>query len=98
MLTTIEPENVGPNTANAPSSTALSASALERQRLGDARVGLGVVERWLELLAEDAAGGVDLLDREVDAVLEVGARGGTRPRQLLDHGDLDLRVSRRGGQ
>src|SRR5262245_5509362 len=28
MLTTIEPENVGPNTANAPSSTALSASAL----------------------------------------------------------------------
>ncbi|MET3344121.1 hypothetical protein ABIF52_004502 [Bradyrhizobium japonicum] len=43
----------------------------------------------LELAAEHAALGVDLLDREVDAVLPVGADGGAAARQLGDVGELD---------
>jgi hypothetical protein len=47
--------------------------------------------------AEDAAGGIDLLDRQLDAVLEVGAGGGTRAGQLDDVGDFDgLGLRQRG--
>ena len=70
---------------------------LLREALGDAGVRLRVGHQRLDLLAEDAAGGVDLLHRELDAVLRVGAGGRAGARQLLQHGDLDrLRVRGRG--
>ncbi len=43
---------------------------------GDTGVGLGVGMGHLQLAAEYAALGVDLFDREIDAVLPVGADGG----------------------
>jgi hypothetical protein len=85
MLTMIEPENTGPNTAKAPSSHGLGCQAL-----GHAGLGLRVGHAVLDLLAEDAAGGVDLLDGQLDAVLEVWCRRWRRRRRArIQAGDLD---------
>jgi len=62
---------------------------LLRERLGDARVRLRVARRVLDLAAQDAALGVDLLDRELHAVVEVGAGRGTGAGQLDEPHDLD---------
>ena len=67
-----------------------------RQALGHAGVGLGVVAHRLDLLAQDAASGVDFLDRQLHAVLEVGARCGATARQLHDIGDLDAALGSGG--
>ena len=64
---------------------------------GVSRVGLGVVMDDLDLLAEDAALGVDVGDGEVDAVLPVGAGGRASAREFDDVDQLDL-VLRQGGQ
>ena len=73
---------------------------LLRQALRDARVALRVGVRHIDLLAEDAAGGVDLADGEVHAVLEVGADGGAGAGQLLQARDPDraLRCGQAGGE
>ena len=47
--------------------------SLLRQRLGHARVGLGVRRFVADLATQNAATGIDLLDRQLDAVVEVGA-------------------------
>ena len=62
---------------------------LLRERLGDLRIRLRVAARVVDLAAQDAAGGVDLLDRELDAVVEVGAGRRAGARQLDESGDLD---------
>ena len=49
---------------------------LLRQALGHAGVGRGVGGRGLDFLAQNAASGVDFFDRQLDAVPEIGARGG----------------------
>ena len=48
----------------------------------DALLGIGhvVADDERDLLAEDAAGGVDVLDRLLGAVLELRAEGGVRRR------------------
>ncbi len=60
-----------------------------RQAFGNAGVALGVGGGGLDFFAENAAGGVDLLDGQLNAVFEVGARGGAAAGQLDDVGDLD---------
>ena len=62
---------------------------LLRQRLRDARIGLRVERLQVDLASEDAAGRVDLLDRQLDAVVEVGAGGGAAAGQFDDVDDLD---------
>src|SRR4029077_18835045 len=53
-------------------------------RFCDGRIGLGVGRNVVDLAAEDAAGSIDLLDRELDAVVEIVARRGAGPGQLHD--------------
>ena len=84
MLTTIEPENTGPH-----DDVSLVVDRLGGERLGDGGVGLRVGVLQHDLAAENAAGSVDLLGGELDAVLEVGARGGAGARQLDHVEDLD---------
>jgi hypothetical protein len=60
-----------------------------RQALGHARIGLGVGGGGLDLLAQNAAGGIDFLDGQFDTVLEVGPGRGAAARKLDDVGDLD---------
>ncbi|MHC2787773.1 hypothetical protein ACVMBZ_007014 [Bradyrhizobium liaoningense] len=67
----------------------LGVERLLHLRAGDAGVGLRVGVGDLQLAAEHAALGVDLLDREVDAVLPVGSDGGAAAGQLGDVGELD---------
>ena len=72
---------------------AISATPLARdQLLGDAhrvaRVAVVVARDHLELLAEHAAGGVDLLDRELPALLVRLEEGGLR-LVAVDLADLD---------
>ena len=63
----------------------------------DAGVGLRVGVGDDDLVAENAAGGVDLLDREVDAVLPVRADRRAAAGQFRHVGDLDvLGVTRNG--
>src|SRR5262249_47815628 len=59
-------------------------------RAGDARVGLGVELAERDLLAEDAALGVDLLDRQDDAVAEIAARHRDAAGDLAHVGQLHL--------
>ena len=47
-----------------------------------------------DLLAEDAAGRVDVVDRLIDAVLQLRAEGGVRSGDRAGDAELDLR---RGG-
>ena len=58
-------------------------------------IGLRVVVRDLDLTTEDAALGVDVGDREIDAVPPVGAGGGACARQFDDVDELDLFLRRR---
>ncbi len=69
----------------------LAVDRLLHLRARDPGVGLRVVERQIELLPEHAAAGVDLLDREDDAVAEVAARDRELPGDLADIGELHLR-------
>ena len=50
----------------------------------------------LDLLAEDAAGGVDVLDSLLGAVLELGAEGGVGARHRTGDAELDLRIRHAG--
>ena len=50
----------------------------------------------LDLLADDAAGGVDVLDGLLGAVLELRAEGGVRAGDRAGDADLDLRLRRAG--
>ena len=49
-----------------------------------------------DLLAEDAAGGVDVGDRLFDAVLDLRAEGGVRAGDRAGDADLDLGLRRAG--
>ena len=66
-------------------------------RAGDTRVGLGVVLRQRDLLLEDAALGVELFDRQDDAVAEVAARHGDRAGYFAHIGELHI-GGRRGAR
>src|SRR5215204_6264734 len=67
---------------------------LVRDRDALLRIGHVVADRKHELLAHDAAGGVDVLDRLLGAVLELGPEGGVRAGDRSGDADLDLRVRR----
>ena len=54
------------------------------------RIGAVVADGDGDLLAEDAAGGVDVLDRLFDAVLELRAEGGAAAGDRAADADLDL--------
>ena len=54
------------------------------------RVGAVVAGRQHDLLAEDAAGGVDVSDRLLDAVLELRAEGGAAAGDRAGDAQLDL--------
>ena len=58
----------------------------------DALLRIGDVVAVLDgdLLAEDAAGGVDVVDRLLGAVLELRAEGGVRSGDRAGDADLDL--------
>ena len=70
----------------------LAVERLLHLRAGDAGVGLRIGVGDFQLAAEHAALGVDLLDREIDAVLPVGADGGAAAGQFGDVGQLDRRA------
>ncbi len=53
-------------------------------------VGTVVSDAQHDLLAEDAAGGIDVLDRLLDALLELGAEGGAAAGHRSAHRDLDV--------
>ena len=55
-------------------------------------VGLVVLEDDLQRLAENAAAGIDLCQRELDALLEVAAEIGARAGQRGGGADHDLRL------
>ena len=57
------------------------------------RVGAIVADEDLDLLPENAAGGVDVLDRLLDAVLELRAEGGAAAGDRAGDAQLDLRRS-----
>src|SRR5262245_30776480 len=57
------------------------------------RVGAIVAGVQLDLLSEDAAGGVDVLDRLLDAVLELRTEGGAAASERAGDAELDLRRS-----
>ena len=59
------------------------------QRARGLRVGLRVVVGHVDLLAEDAARGIDLVHRNVCAIAIVGSRNGAGARKLADAGDQD---------
>src|SRR5206468_6922871 len=59
------------------------------QALGDAGVALGVGGDGLDFFAENAARGVDFLDGQLDAVLEIGAGRGGAVGELGNGGNLD---------
>jgi hypothetical protein len=61
------------------------------------RVGAVVTDVELDLLSENAAGGVDILDRLLDAVLELRAEGGAAAGERAADAELDLRRSGVGG-
>ena len=67
---------------------------LVRDRDALLRIGDVVADRKRELLAHDAAGGVDVLDGLLGAVLELGPEGGVRAGDRSGDADLDLRVRR----
>ena len=54
------------------------------------RVGAVVADAELDLLAEDAAFRVDVGDRLLDAVLELGAEGGAAAGDRAGNPELDL--------
>ena len=69
-------------------------------RARDAGVRLRIGVGDFDLVAENAALGIDLLDREIDAVFPVGADGGAAAREFGDVGELDSarrRESSEGG-
>src|SRR5215813_8989111 len=59
-------------------------------RAGDAGIGLGIELAERDLVLEDAARGVDLLDRQDDAVAEIAAGHCTASRYFSDIGKLDV--------
>ena len=61
-------------------------------RARDAGVALGVEQRRVDLLAENAALGVDLLDRQQHAVAEIGAGHGAGAGQFENGGHVDGRL------
>ena len=61
-------------------------------------VGAVVADAEHDLLAEDAAGGVDVLDRLLDAVLELGAEGGAAAGDRAADPDLDVAPAPRPGR
>ena len=65
------------------------------ERLGDAGIRLRVARRVLDLPAEDAACGVDLLDGELRAVVEVRAGRGAGAGKLDQSDDLDRGLGER---
>jgi hypothetical protein len=65
---------------------------LVRNRHALLRIRDVVADHNLQLLAVDAARRVDVLDRLLDAVLELRAESGVRARDGAGHADLDLRV------
>src|SRR5262249_15407174 len=56
-------------------------------------IGAVVADEDLDLLPEDAAGGVDVLDRLFRAVLELGTEGGAAAGDRSADAELDLRRS-----
>ena len=70
--------------------------ALAGELVGDRhallRIRYVVADHHLDLLAHDAAGGVDVFGRLLGAVLELGAKGGVRPRDRSADAELDLGV------
>ena len=76
--------------------------AVADELVGDrnALLGIGdVVARLdLDLLAEDAAGLVDVLGRLIDPLRELRAEGGVGPGDRPGDADLDLRLRRSGEQ
>ena len=81
------PELKWPTTNFTPSPTNLLAT--DTPSLGSARSS-PTVER--DLLAEDAAGGVDVLDGLLGAVLELRAEGGAAAGDRAADAELDLRA------
>src|SRR5262249_30944585 len=57
------------------------------------RIGAIVADENLDFLSQNAAGGVDVLDRLLDAVLELRAEGGAAPGDRAADAQLDLRRS-----
>src|SRR5262249_1740619 len=55
------------------------------------RIGAIVADEKLNLLSENAAGGVDVLDRLLDPVLELRAEGGAAAGDRSGHPQFDLR-------
>ena len=76
----------------------LHAFSGELVRHRHALLGIGdvVADDDLQLLAIDAAGGIDVLDRLLDAVLQLRAESGVRAGDGAGDADLDLRVGRAG--
>ena len=74
--------------------------AVGGELVGDrhALLGVGPVVSDVEhdLLAENAAGGIDVLHRLLDPLLELGAEGGAATGHRPAHPDLDLRVCAEG--
>ncbi len=70
----------------------LHAVARELVRDRNALLGIGhvVAVAHGDLLAHDAAGGVDVFDRLIGAVLELRAEGGVRAGQRAGDAHLDL--------
>ena len=85
----VTPELKWPTTNFTPSPTNLLAT--ETPSFGSARSSPTATR---DLLAEDAAGGVDVLDRLFDAVLELRAEGGAAAGDRA--GDAHLDLGRRG--
>ena len=86
----VTPELKWPTTNLTPSPTNLLAT--ETPCLGSDDV---VAEHELDLLAVDAARGVDVLDGLLGAVLELRAERGVGPGERTGDADLDLRPMRR---
>src|SRR4029453_101112 len=69
------------------------ADELIRTRAPSLRIGAIVAEENLDLLSENAARGVDVFDRLLDAVLELRPEGGTAAGDRSGNPQLDLRRS-----
>ena len=85
MVTLTLPEKIGPRI-----DVGIAVDRLLHLRAGDAGIGLGVSSVERDLLLEDAALGVDLLDRQDDAVAEIAAGHRDAARYLADIGELHL--------
>ena len=81
----VTPELKWPTTNFTPSPTNLLAT--ETPSFG---IGAVVADVQLDLLAEDAAGGVDVFDRLLGAVLELRAEGGAAAGERAGDAQLDL--------